>query len=46
VQLERGLELITVRYETPEALEKLRQGRTVVYEKRLPRTVQWVARKS
>jgi aspartate kinase len=44
VSFTRDLELITVRHDTPEVLDKIRKGKTVLFEKRIPETVQWVAR--
>ena len=44
VVLERGLELITVRHDTPEVLDKILDGREVLFEKRIPETVQILVR--
>lgn len=42
VQIIRQLELITVRHDTPETLDKLKKDRTLFYEKRIPETVQLI----
>ncbi len=44
VKVDRGLELITVRYYQPELLKNLRQGKVVLLEERIRKTVQWVVK--
>jgi len=44
VQVTRQLELITVRHDTPETLEKLKRNKKVLFEKRIPETVQIVVK--
>ncbi|MEM9835882.1 MAG: aspartate kinase [Bacteroidota bacterium] len=42
--IDRDLELITVRHYTKAVMEELRQGKIVLLEERLPRTIQMVAK--
>lgn len=42
--LDRDLELITVRHFTPQVIERLRQGKIVLLEERLPKTIQMVVK--
>lgn len=42
--IDRDLELITVRHFTKEVMDELRQGKIVLLEERLPRTIQMVVK--
>jgi aspartate kinase len=42
--IDRNLELITVRHYTTEVMDELRQGKIVLLEERLPRTIQMVVK--
>jgi aspartate kinase len=46
VSVERGLELITIRHDRPEVVRQLTEGKTVVFEKRIPETLQLICRKT
>ncbi|MEL6355871.1 MAG: hypothetical protein AAFQ37_02960 [Bacteroidota bacterium] len=42
--LDRDLELITVRHFTKDVIERLRMGKLVLLEERLPKTIQMVVK--
>jgi len=44
VSVERGLELITIRHDAPEVVRQLTQDKAVLFEKRIPETLQLICR--
>ncbi len=42
VQIEKDLELMTIRHFTEEVIEKLTKGRKILFEERIPQTIQMI----